>query len=89
MRYIATFNPEAWVNDYAYPVDPQGEQSWDCTSYIGTILSPEEIEQFLTGHETYNTDCVRDDPNAPAWVRDWSGPFNIDLTEVDETDPIG
>ena len=31
---------------------------------------------------TPDLDFVKDDPNAPAWVKNWSGPFTI--TEEEE-----
>lgn len=61
------FRPEAWVNDYATEVDPEGPQTWDVT--------PATAAQINTS--TSDLDFVKDDPNAPQWVRAWPGPFTI------------
>ena len=39
-RILATFHPQAWVNDYACPVDPEGETTFDVTDHI-LALSPD------------------------------------------------
>jgi hypothetical protein len=75
MKYRAKFTPQAWVNDYAVPVDPEGPAEWDCTDYVQSLTH----EQFLEVMEpdTYASDDVRSGSNAPAWVKDWTGPFYI------------
>lgn len=80
-RYIASFNPQAWVNDYAIDVDPEGETRWDCTEAFGSlpesyrtrlISEMEEEWEALDGN-----DLLQSDPQAPRWVQEWRGPFSI------------
>ena len=82
MRYTATFRPQAWVNGYSEAVDPEGPVSWDCTEYLTANFSPERIEEMVV--ETFGTfdhDDLTQDPNAPEWVRNWDGPFEVRLNE--------
>lgn len=64
----AIFHPQAWVNDHAIEVDPEGETEWD----VG------DVSHDLKG-STYESDELRFHSNAPAWVREWSGPFYIEI----------
>lgn len=70
----ATFHPQAWVNDYAIDVDPEGETSWDCT-YDFLVELPDGWED----DDAFDLDRLRDDPAAPAWVSEWRGPFYVTL----------
>lgn len=75
--YRATFHPQAWVNDYAIEVDPQGPTTWEVT--------PELIASLPAGWNkscTYESDELRNDPAAPEWVREWTGPFDIEVERV-------
>lgn len=67
------FHPQAWVNDWAIGVDPQGETEWE----VGEIS--DDLED-----DTYETDELRFHENAPQWVQDWAGPFYIEILR-DET----
>ena len=62
-----TFLPQAWINDYAIEVDPQGPTTWEVPS------------QRLAGIHpcTYEADELRQEDGAPEWVREWGGPFEI------------
>lgn len=91
IRYVATFSPQAWSNDQAIPVDPQGEDSWDCTAYVAVLeaTSPGWLARTMAnGAENYDgenegrdhDDLLRNDPAAPEWVREWRGPFDTKLT---------
>jgi len=62
----ATFKPEAWINDNAYEVDPQGETTWK--------IDADELEP-----DQSDLDYLRTSRNAPEWVRDWTGPFTVNL----------
>lgn len=75
-RYKAIFHPQAWVNDYAVDVDPEGETEWDVTDYL-TQLGYRMIEQ--PENNTYESDELRWDPKAPTWIQSWSGPFWIEI----------
>ena len=85
-RYVAHFTPEAWVNDQAVEADPEGPQEWDCTEhakrnrdYLARLEAHSEaLDQ--PGGAVDNDDVFKSDPGAPAWVRDWRGPFTIRIS---------
>ena len=62
------FHPQAWVNDWAIDVDPQGETEWE----VGEIS--DDLED-----NTYESDDLRFHENAPRWVHNWAGPFYIEI----------
>jgi hypothetical protein len=72
-RFRARFVPQAWVRDNAIGVDPQGPTSWDCTEFVESADREWRERTVATGHDI--DDLLRSDPNAPRWIRDWSGPF--------------
>lgn len=83
-RYKATFSPQAWVNDNAVPVDPPGPTEWDATEFVTRDLSRYGRERYQTWladtlEHGDREDVLRTDPNAPEWVREWSGPFETYL----------
>ncbi len=85
IAYIATFSPQAWVNDYAVPVDAEGDTQWDCSAYFtqqSVELQQEMLEDSEAGNGSYNLDDVREDENTPEWIRDWTGPFEISVAKV-------
>lgn len=61
------FVPQAWINDYAYPVDPEGETTWEVPVDQLVGLKPDD----------YPSDELRFMDNVPKWVQEWSGPFYI------------
>lgn len=73
-RWIASFHPQAWINDYAVDVDPEGTTEWDVTDVIETDFKgvPPEADD-------YPSDTLRYHPNAPEWVREWSDPFYVSV----------
>lgn len=76
-RYKARFQPQAWQNDYAISVDPEGPTEWDVTDYLNGL--PEEKRKATMTSNSYESDELRGDPNAPEWIRSWSGPFYIEV----------
>lgn len=74
-RYIAHFQP----------VDAQGEQEWDCTSFFTELskghLDPVEVEETIAEEGVWLdvADDFKEDPGAPGWIREHSGPFDITL----------
>lgn len=72
------FQPEAWQNDQATPVDPLGPAEW---------LVPRKLllERFPREHDWESARDARDDMrfegNPPAWITEWAGPFEIALGE--------
>jgi hypothetical protein len=86
--YVAHFTPEAWVNDNAVEVDPEGAQEWDCTTfvgerqdYFGRLFADEGGDPSGAG-VIDASDTLVYDPAAPEWVRAWSGPFTIRVRRV-------
>jgi hypothetical protein len=77
--FIATFHPQAWVNDYATPVDPKGETTWDVTAEL--LAMPEADRAKALIPDQYESDDLRYATSAPAWVKDWTGPFYISVEE--------
>lgn len=81
IKLVAEFHPEAWQNDYAVPVDAEGITEWDPRQFLEgahSELLPEIITDAHDEGEWVDVDDVlKEDPNAPKWVRDWRGPFTI------------
>lgn len=80
--YTAHFQPEAWQDDYAVPVDPEGPQEWDCTAwaqqhedYLARITAARDVDPADGVLDT--DDVFASDPDAPQWVREWAGPGTI------------
>jgi hypothetical protein len=89
-KFTATIDPQEWVDDYALSVDPPGETTWDCTAFIKA--DPErfgDVELTIDEEDRWldTNDALREDPNAPAWVKEWSGPFTITVSYREE--PFG
>ena len=75
MKAQITFTAQAWFNDYAIDVDPQGDTVW-----VEPDLEP-GIESF-----SYKSDVLQQSDHAPFWVKAWSGPFSIDVEYMGESD---
>ena len=78
----ARFTPEAWVRDNAVEVDPEGDVEWDVTEMFYSLPADFRIVSEVAAmgdHDDVldNDDVLKDDPNAPAWIRNWHGPFSI------------
>lgn len=81
----ATFQAQAWVNDYAIDVDPEGPTSWQVSERYLQELRAGGGERVLEDN-TYESDELRHDPAAPEWIRNWHGPFYIEVVDLDELD---
>lgn len=81
MTYRAVFVPQAWVNDYAIDVDPEGDTDWTVSAEYADdaacIVGDVEDESVLD-----DDDVLKSDPAAPEWVREWVGPFSIYVEKV-------
>jgi len=75
-RVRAKFHPQAWINDYAVDVDPEGPLTWDVTD---AILAMGKTRALELQDSDYATDVFRDASGAPEWVREWSGPFYVEV----------
>jgi hypothetical protein len=89
-RYEATFRPEAWQDDYAIPVDPEGPTTWDCTEFVTN--PPDWCRDYFKdldatladeGEFLDRRDVLQRDKAAPAWIRRWRGPFTITVRYAD------
>lgn len=78
MGWKARFVPQAWINDYAVDVDPMGETDWELPEADALEALPEAQSTCA------DLDYLRDHDGAPDWVRNWNGPFRVELI-----DPIG
>ena len=76
-KYLATFHPQAWINDYAVLVDAQGPTTWDVTTLLSAMTSPERDKAMEA--DSYESDDLRAAENAPEWVREWRGPFYVSV----------
>lgn len=74
---IIKFHPQAWQDDYARPVDPEGEQTWKMP--LCEVLG---AEGQLPEDNSYESDPLRRSRFAPLWVRNYSGPFRVSVEEV-------
>ena len=77
------FRPQAWVNDYAIAVDPESPDVWTVSLALFLERFPTE-EDWSSFHQ--DRDDLRFEGSAPKWIRDWSGPFEVDLADC-ATDP--
>lgn len=87
MRYIATFFPQMtaqWLGDDCYPADPQGDTEWDTTEFFLSEAYTDRERADILNDETGSelTDSIREDPKAPEWVREWTGPFEVRVRGV-------
>lgn len=77
-RIMAEFVPQVWMGDIAMSVDPLGDTAFDCTDAV--LALGIEAAKALRDDQT-ETDHLRHEPTAPAWIRDWSGPFRVEVEE--------
>lgn len=93
-RLHCRFTPQAWVSDYAIEVDSRGPREWDTSdTHLAEVLAwhasrgPASVEEFWREvyGSSYASDSLRDDPAAPDWVRQWDGPFEVDVTQLDDS----
>jgi hypothetical protein len=83
--YLARFVPQAWVRDQAIDVDPEGDTEWDVTEaflalpddYREVLLQFMENDRFSDGEALDRHDALKEDPNAPEWIREFRGPFSL------------
>jgi hypothetical protein len=73
MKLLCLFHPQAWQNNYAIPVDPEGETVFEADWPDGKEL-PDDDE--------YDSDDLRF--QGPKWMQDWSGPFYVEIMNRDE-----
>lgn len=75
------FEPQAWLRDYAISVDPEGDTEFEIPLDCPDLWYKDG--QLVEDH-SYESDELRSHPNAPEWIRNWSGPFDVEITNRDE-----
>lgn len=78
-RIIAVFHPQAWQNDYAVDVDPEGPVEFDVTDEV--MRAGKEVSLTWVDDD-YTTDALRTIESAPQWIQDWSGPFWVEVKDA-------
>lgn len=83
--WVATFTPQAWINDYSMQIDASGDCSWTVNpGYLRSLV--DHYAQWYGGDRrkalrkivemsTDESDQLKDDPDAPAWIGAHFGPF--------------
>src|SRR5579884_855982 len=80
MTVRARFNPQTYTSDYA---DPAGDTEWVVSpDYFAELY--EDLGDVVLDDASHGSDLLRWDPAAPAWVREWSGPYWIDVLDLVE-----
>ena len=81
-RYVVEFLPQRWVGDMAMEVEPEGPAEWCITRREVVELTGFEPSVLLDRDVAHATDRdnLRESRNAPRWVREWSGPFEVYLS---------
>lgn len=77
-RVIARFHPQAWVNDYAVSVDPEGDIDFDVTE---TVVKMGRGKALSVRDDDYESDELRQVETAPEWIREWGGPFWVEVEQ--------
>lgn len=81
LPYKAEFEAQAWVRDHAVSVDAEGPTEWG-------------LERGELPNPAGDYDSLKTSRYAPAWVADWSGPFEVYVfdaatgEQIDSEEPI-
>ncbi|PJG47228.1 hypothetical protein CAF53_02460 [Sphingobium sp. LB126] len=78
------FLPQSWVNDYAVALDIDHPNRW--TIPLSLLLERFPTEQDWRDHDE-DRDQMRYEGASPTWIRDWSGPFEIDVADGEDPWP--
>ena len=73
------FVTQAWINDYAIEADPQGPTTWEVPL---SELREEYSCQAFWEDEHEKRDQMRYHANAPQWIKDWPGPFEVEFEDA-------
>lgn len=73
-RIIAHFLPQAWINDVAVAVDPEGPTSFDVTNLLDAWSDDEPRDPQR------DEELLRLSSAAPDWIRNWNGPYELRLS---------
>lgn len=78
-QVTAEFTAQAWFRDCVYSVDAEGDTVWDAT-FDARLGGRKNAQRALAT----DADDYRSSPLAPKWIRDWSGPFDVQLIGLEE-----
>lgn len=73
-RVRVHFRPQAWIRNQAVDADPNGP-----TDYTVPAAEAKDATGRWLEDCSYESDTLRAHPDAPSWIREWSGPFEIEL----------
>ncbi|MBS7671623.1 hypothetical protein [Croceicoccus gelatinilyticus] len=80
------FRPQTWFQNNAYPADAEGPTDFEVSKARFLEMFENEL-QFTDDHSA--RDDLRHEGTSSHWIRDWSGPFEVDLLDYgvwDETE---
>lgn len=78
-RIMAEFVPQAWLNDHAIAVDPQGDTMFDVTDHM---LGIGRASALCFADGSLDAADLRQLPAAPQWAKDWTGPFTVNVQKA-------
>lgn len=76
-QVVLKFHPEQWVNDRARRIQPEGRNVWEMP--LSEVTTEENL---IPERISYQADALRRSKYAPLWVREYSGPFTVEIVEV-------
>lgn len=84
---LVRFIPQAWINDHAIQTDDEMPEYR--VSHADVVeLTGIPIDEFdRLEHEDQMRDELHKASTAPHWVREWGGPFEIEIVEEYLDDP--
>ena len=77
-KVTATFHPQAWDGNYAVDVKPEGNVKFDVTSDIERMG---RVEAMSLADNSDDSDRLAKSDSAPEWIRNWSGPFYVEVQQ--------
>lgn len=76
------FVPQKVEHDMCVPADPEGMLTWQVPRVLMRLRFPDRAA-WERMHEA--RDAMRHEGNAPQWIRDWDGPFEVTLDKIQDT----
>lgn len=68
-----TFHPQEWVGEHARTVTPKGPTTWEVP------LEDAVVDGEIVDSCSSESDALARHERAPHWVRQWSGPFYVEV----------